>query len=605
MSSKSSTSDRFTLLERASIALRDEVCEERIQFILVEAAQTISGTQFAALIVEDHSQPEQSIALVGERALRLAATQQTTTEQEQWLQSLFRHNDTLAALFKQATCICMTERKDDKLRQFLRDLTVKQENHSSPQSTSLPLDVLNTQIPVRSLLGVSLLESTQAVLGYLFVGAASSHQFLPEERALLISLAAQASMALERTQVARKYNLYMSQLPFTIEELASNASLQNLFDEVPSGILILAGYDARIIIANRAASSTIGTSWYYQQPLQEAIENSKAQFLDRDNRPLSFEQLSTVRALRTGESLHGVQEIIHLANGLDYAITINATVLTNDHWLKQLIQCTYNLDKEERLVIVAHQNASIFAEAEYAKEEFIVTAAHELRSPLAVLRGCAQMLITKSGHAKGKALTEWQTEALQSIQSSTVYMSEIVDKLLDLSSLQANHLKIHLEPCDLVAIARRVVNNMQQTTDQHHFVLSTVANEMVVVADMNRLEQVLINIINNALKFSPQGGDINVSITAHQEAKADDTAIISIQDHGIGIPKQQQQRIFQRFQRADNAQDISGIGLALYLCRALIHLQKGQIWFTSQEGQGTTFYISLPLEQVEHEQDRL
>ena len=131
------------------------------------------------------------------------------------------------------------------------------------------------------------------------------------------------------------------------------------------------------------------------------------------------------------------------------------------------------------------------------------------------------------------------------------------------------------------------------TTERHHLSLLTPSEYLVVDVDPRHIEQVLSNLISNAIKYSPTGGPVEV--TLREEAKTK-IALLSIRDTGIGIPVQQQARIFGRFERADNARayGIGGTGLGLYLCRELIERHGGRIWFESAEGQGLTFFVALP-----------
>src|SRR5262249_27107244 len=153
---------------------------------------------------------------------------------------------------------------------------------------------------------------------------------------------------------------------------------------------------------------------------------------------------------------------------------------------------------------------------------------------------------------------------------------------------------LHCEPTDLVALAQRVVTRLQMTTERHTITLSSSEEYLVVSVDPQRLEQVLSNMIGNAIKYSPEGGPIEVTI---REQGDDNSALLTIKDLGIGIPLHQQPRIFGRFVRADNVRSygIVGTGLGLYLCRELIEQQGGRVWFESVEGQGSTFFISLPV----------
>ncbi|HEX9132788.1 MAG TPA: ATP-binding protein, partial [Ktedonobacteraceae bacterium] len=134
--------------------------------------------------------------------------------------------------------------------------------------------------------------------------------------------------------------------------------------------------------------------------------------------------------------------------------------------------------------------------------------------------------------------------------------------------------------------------------ERHRISVDAAPEYIVAPVDHRRIEQVVSNLINNAIKYSPDGGDIEITLCEDEKTHA---ALLSVRDHGIGIPAHQQGRIFSRFMRADNAHahNIGGTGLGLYLCRELVERHEGRIWFESVEGQGSTFYVSLPLAVIE------
>jgi signal transduction histidine kinase len=175
---------------------------------------------------------------------------------------------------------------------------------------------------------------------------------------------------------------------------------------------------------------------------------------------------------------------------------------------------------------------------------------------------------------------------------------ELTEDLLDVTRLQAGRLELQFEPTDLVALVQRTIKRFSVTTEKHQITFKAAEENIVVMVDHRRIEQVVSNLISNAIKYSLDGG--NIEITVHEDRSAK-TALLCVHDYGIGIPAYQQGRIFSRFMRADNAHahNIGGTGLGLYLCRELVERHDGRIWFESVEGQGSTFYVSLPLMPTE------
>jgi len=382
------------------------------------------------------------------------------------------------------------------------------------------------------------------------------------------------------------------------ETEAQRALLQMVIDELPSSVYLVRGRDARLVLANRATTGVWGASWAYGQPMSEFLATNGIRVFHVDGRPLAAAEFATLRAVQTGESVRHHQEIIVHRDGTTLPVLVNAVAL-DPHALGWSSQddANDNQGQPEPVALVVHQDVTALKEAERLKDEFIGIAAHELRSPLAVVRGFAQMLIMQTRRGKGPELAEWQMEAIQDIDQATNRLVELTEDLLDVTRLQAGRLELHIEPTDLVALVQRIVARFRVTTEQHRISVNATPEHIVIMADPRRIEQVLSNLMNNAIKYSPGGGDIDISVREDQTDKA---ALLSVHDNGIGIPVQQQNRIFSRFVRADNAyaHNIGGTGLGLYLCRELVERHGGRIWFESVEGQGSTFFISLPLGQI-------
>jgi PAS domain S-box-containing protein len=384
------------------------------------------------------------------------------------------------------------------------------------------------------------------------------------------------------------------------ETVARLAFLQQILDALPSSVYLVFGADARLLLANRAAVSAWGAAWHIDQPMQEFLATHGIRIFDAQGRPLALTDLATLRAVQEGETVLHHQEIIRRPNGSSLPVLVNAVALGSSqewHALRQptgpLAQHTQHADTES-VALVVHQDVSALKEAEYLKDEFIGVAAHELRNPLAVLKGFAEMLVYQTARGKGAQLAPWQTEALEEIDIATARLDKLTEDLLDVTRLQAGRLVLSRTPTDLVALTRHMVTQRQMTTRHHALSLDTAHTSVVVEVDRARIEQVLTNLLSNAIKYSPQGGPIELTLREEVEPHV---ALLSVRDRGIGIPALQQAHIFGRFVRAENARvsEITGTGLGLYLSRELVERHGGRLWFESIEGAGSTFFMALPL----------
>jgi signal transduction histidine kinase len=236
------------------------------------------------------------------------------------------------------------------------------------------------------------------------------------------------------------------------------------------------------------------------------------------------------------------------------------------------------------------------AEAEASlrvRDETLAAISHDLRTPLTSMRAIAQLL--KRRIARGAAIpTEELNERLGRIEEQTVLMGRMIDDLLDVARLEAGRpLELRREPCDLVALARRSVADVQRTTDRHRLCLVAEDGELVGELDCQRLERVLLNLLTNAVKYSPDGGDIEV--TVRQDGPV---AVVAVHDSGIGIPAADLPHIFERFYRASNVGDQQrGTGLGLAAVQQIVEQHGGEISAASEPGAGSTFTVRLPLDE--------
>ncbi len=397
----------------------------------------------------------------------------------------------------------------------------------------------------------------------------------------------------ERRIREREHMVRESEREVHAEVEARLSMLQMILDKLPSSVYLVQGQDARLVLANRATLAIWGAEWLHDQSLTAFLEERRIRIFGVDGRTLTSSQLATLRAVQDSVHVHQQQESICRPDGTVVPVLVSAVALDAHHLLRP---SKTSETMPEPMALVVHQDVTILKETEQLKDEFIALAAHELRTPLAILKGFAQTLLVQTARGKGPALAEWQTESLQEIEQATNRLVELTEDLLDVTRMQAGRLELQTEAVDLPPLLQRLVARVQMTTERHLLSVQMAFPHLVVLGDTRRIEQVLNNLLQNAIKYSPAGGDIEVRICLDEGTKM---AVLSIKDQGIGIPAQQQSRIFSRFVRANNAQTygIGGTGLGLYLCRELVERQNGRIWFESVEGVGSTFFLTFPLEK--------
>ncbi len=223
------------------------------------------------------------------------------------------------------------------------------------------------------------------------------------------------------------------------------------------------------------------------------------------------------------------------------------------------------------------------------KSEFISGVSHELRTPLTSIKGFSSLLVAE----KFGKLPEEAKERLKKIDGNVDKLVNMVNTLLDISRIESKRIEVKITPADIVKIIKDVGELLtpQMSNKNIHFNINTPAS-VEVYADKNLIERAFINIINNAIKFTPPGGTITVGCSPK-----DNYALISISDTGCGMAKHDCEKIFQEFYRAENAlnQKIKGTGLGLSLVKKILDTHGERIWVESELNKGTTFYFTLKL----------
>ncbi|MEO6458423.1 MAG: HAMP domain-containing sensor histidine kinase [Chloroflexia bacterium] len=225
----------------------------------------------------------------------------------------------------------------------------------------------------------------------------------------------------------------------------------------------------------------------------------------------------------------------------------------------------------------------------HARDEFLSIAAHELKTPLTSLLGYLQVF--KRRAAREGHMNERDHATLLTIDLQAHRLHKMVNDLFDLSRIETGILTIERRPLDLTLLCKRLTDEVQPVLEKHSVALQA-DGPVLVEGDDTRLEQVLQNLLDNAIKYSPEGGEIVVEV-----ARRDEHGCMSVSDQGIGIPEASRSKLFERFYRAGNVESrsITGLGIGLFLVHEIVTSHGGTVEVTSQVGRGSTFTVCLPL----------
>jgi signal transduction histidine kinase len=249
---------------------------------------------------------------------------------------------------------------------------------------------------------------------------------------------------------------------------------------------------------------------------------------------------------------------------------------------------------EPALAVVVIRDVTALKRLERMRDEFLSVAAHELRTPITTIKGYAQLLDrwTPGGHEPREG------KAFKILNHQSDRLSELVQDLLEVSRLQLGRLELRRQRFELGGLVGEVIERMRGVSSLHRFVLHQEGPVLVDV-DPDRIDQVLTNLFDNAIKYSPDGGDIEATVGVREGL-----AVVSVRDQGMGIPRERQGQLFERFYRAHAGlgTDRGGMGIGLHLSEQILQRHGGRIWFESEEGKGSTFSFSLALAEPMHDE---
>lgn len=369
--------------------------------------------------------------------------------------------------------------------------------------------------------------------------------------------------------------------------------LSAVINSIAEGVVLCDG-QGRLVLANQTAMELLSIeSVPYEQTLSEMSDFYGIR--DMEGEKLPVEALPLARAL-SGEVFHDYRVLTRGASGQDTVMSFSGAPVYND-------------ESEVEGAVVIFRDITTSQKIERAKDDFLAVAAHELRSPLAAVRGYTDLLVRREQRRSEEDSPELR--GLTILAQQVTHMLRMVDNILDVSRLDADTLNLQLQRANLVALTQQVIEQQRPAAGDRELLLESEEQELMVVCDPLRIRQVLTNLVSNAIRYSPLATTIRVALStqqaeclaAHHPAYAsrhaaagdDCLALISVQDQGAGISEEQAARIFKRYARGSERRG-EGLGLGLYLSREFVTRHGGEIWFESREGHGSKFYVALPLD---------
>jgi len=391
-------------------------------------------------------------------------------------------------------------------------------------------------------------------IGVLALGDGSARDFTPDEVVLLQAFGDQAAIALQNA------SLYA-------ESQTQRIQLTQILESTSDGVLFV-GPDGRVQAANRHAGELLG------RVAASIVGEDLGEILSRGCSAASTENLLLLCAGGLGATPDvGVNGDLEMPS-------LNRVL----HWEGRATRDAAG--RTTGLTITVH-DVTQDREIAQMKSDFVSFATHQLRTPLSGIKWMLELAMQET--AVPESATSYMKDALGASQR----LIQLVNDLLDVSRLESGRMKASPQLVDLLGLTRGVLDDLKLQLEEkdQRLTLETCVDRLEVFADPQLLRQVVLNLASNAIKYSPSRASISVRLTREEHAVR-----WQITDTGIGIPKESQRHLFEKFYRADNvaALETDGTGLGLYLVRLIVEQSGGRVGCESEEGQGATFYFTVP-----------
>ena len=349
---------------------------------------------------------------------------------------------------------------------------------------------------------------------------------------------------------------------------------KRLINTSPVGVVVLDARTGVPVSFNREVRRIIGGLQTPGSPVEQLLDMVTVR--RADGREIGLAEYPIAQALSTGETVRAEEIVIQVPDGRSVTTVVNATPIRSQ-------------DGEIESVVVTLQDMTPLEELERLRAEFLGMVSHELRVPLSSIRGSATALLDASS-----GLNPAERQFLRIIINQTDHMGELIDDLLDVARIKTGTLPVSPEPAEIASLVDRARNTFLSGGGKNDLDFDLTPDLPLVMADRQRIVQVLGNLLSNAAKYSPASSIIRV--TAVRE---DFHVAVTVADEGIGISAERLPHLFRKFSRTDGETEGSGIGgsgLGLAICKGIVEAHGGRIWAESDgPGQGARFTFTIPM----------
>jgi PAS domain S-box-containing protein len=423
---------------------------------------------------------------------------------------------------------------------------------------------LSRQIGLTSVMIVPLVTRGRASGTVTFVATQSGKHYDERDLALAEEVGRRAGIALDNARLYREAQQSRDQLDIILQGVAD-------------GILVYAP-DSRILYANETAAQTSGYGSVQQMlAAQQQSLLSRYEIIDEQGQPFAPSQLTHLRVFAGEPQAQSIIGYRELGNGQPerWSLVTSRPVRGPSGEVEMVVTIIHDIT--ERMIV------------DRRKDEFISMTSHELKTPVTSLKGFTNVLqrrLTKQGDTQG-------LHYLSRMEAQLDKLTALISELLNISRMQSGKLTLREEPIDLDALIEETVEMVQAATTTHQLLIEGRSGAHVL-GDQDRLAQVFVNLLTNAIKYSPRANKVLVRLWRDEGGRQ---AIVGVQDFGIGIDKMHHGKIFERFYQVTDPEEKTypGLGIGLYISREIIARHQGRMSVESHKGHGATFFVTLPL----------